>query len=654
MLLSNAAGQLSSQRTRPFGPMDTLERSLPWKEHLEESRPRKPLTQTTEGVSVDKRAKEWDKGLAPRNVSMAPTSTYLTDRRYATRKPLSSVQQPSVFKTDRRHVTRKPLSSVQQPSVLKSTRPDKHPREAKHGSDRRTEEDEQSIVDFPTRLREDPAILSFRPGDASPHAAPKAGCLSPMLISDLHGCMEGPHQHPSAGPRRSIECSHSSSILEFRAVRPQPTSAVVDPSYAPRCTSPSKSGQSEFSRRSVSRQSMSSHEANYWDCAIPESPHPTSNRQTADWDPDKEYQALLDYTYPLRPGHVDTLDNFDLQGDSLQHQDPALQDSGVELDLLCRSTSLSGLSLSQNSPRRTNVWEGGHQKITSSGLCSKTLRNSAESLDRFGAGKDGVQDGHQLQRSRPPSAIAFIRTTDVLPQSGCVHDDLDQEFLSLPDRFEELQFLPRQVREVTAILNTTRTPEKNPAPEVEESSQDDEKEKMSADATQSVTRSSRSWMESVGGGLTCDNNQEMETLVEQLCGLDLRDTERTALADQDQDSSLIQHIHMFSSLLQQHIRWLYMLSDQTGMSAAPTDGVPKWLAEYQEFHEEMGSHQPLMSRVLHSGEQLLSYMDATSPVLANALMLIERQSAALKNHTRSFLSSVQSTVDNLTQRTHPV
>ncbi|XP_054652171.1 centrosomal protein of 68 kDa isoform X2 [Dunckerocampus dactyliophorus] len=595
-------------RTLLFSLMDTSEGGLPWKADVPQMRPRKPLRQTTEDIAGGKGAKEW--ATLNRNVTMAPTSRCLTDRRY---------------------VIRKPLFSVQQPSILKKTHQIKHPEKEKYISDNMTDE----------------------------------GCCSPLLISDLSGCVE--HEDPSAGPafpRRPIECRLSSSILEIqkieRPVRLQLTSTVLNPPHTPRSTSYSKRRQTESNRRSLSRQAMSSYEANYWDCAIPKSLHPTPNRQTAAWDPNREYQALLDYTYPLRPGPVDNeLDSFDLQGDSFQQQDPTLQDSGVELDSLCRSTSLSGLDLSQSSNRWTKVWEmqSGDQTISSSGQHSRTYSGEV-SYDTFGTGKDGVschQNGGQLQCSQPSSSIAFIRTTSVLPQSRCVDEDLDKEFLSLPDHLEELQFLSRKVKEVTAVLDTTRTPETKQAKEVEESNQDDGKENMNVDVTESVRGSSRSWMETVGG-VTHGNIQEVEALVEQLCGFSLRDTERTMPVDQDQDqdSSLVQHIHVFSSLLQRHIRWLHVLSDKTDVSAAPADGVSRSLAEYQKFQREVSGHQPLISRVLHTGEQLLSYMDATSPVLANTLMLIERRSGALKNHTRRFLSSVQSAVDNLTQPTQPV
>ncbi|CAF91193.1 unnamed protein product, partial [Tetraodon nigroviridis] len=40
---------------------------------------------------------------------------------------------------------------------------------------------------------------------------------------------------------------------------------------------------------------------NYRACAVPKSSPPSTDRCSEDWDPNQEYQVLLDYTYPLRP-----------------------------------------------------------------------------------------------------------------------------------------------------------------------------------------------------------------------------------------------------------------------------------------------------------------------------------------------------------------
>ncbi|XP_051471728.1 centrosomal protein of 68 kDa isoform X3 [Apus apus] len=46
---------------------------------------------------------------------------------------------------------------------------------------------------------------------------------------------------------------------------------------------------------------MSSYQADYWACAIPDSLPPSPDRQSPHWNPHKEYEDLLDYAYPLKP-----------------------------------------------------------------------------------------------------------------------------------------------------------------------------------------------------------------------------------------------------------------------------------------------------------------------------------------------------------------
>ncbi|XP_061914950.1 centrosomal protein of 68 kDa-like isoform X3 [Entelurus aequoreus] len=680
----------------PFCPINP-DGCSPWKMHAAENKPGKTLNRTTEANTRDEKAKQWEKVLTRRNVTKAPTSRCLNDRCY---------------------VIRKPLFSIEQPSILKKTLQNKHTQKEKYaclGYKKMDEDQHSTNTNYQTMSGEDPVNYSFCPSNTSVYSTLKATHGSPLAISELRGCTE--HEEPSSSPpifprRRPTKCSFSSSFLEFqkmqRPLMPQMASTGHNPTYTPRSMSYSNRGQTELKRPSSevwsSRQDMSLYEANYWDCAIPKSVHPISNRQTADWDPNREYQALLDYTYPLRPGQVDSeWDNFDRHRGSLQQTDLNLQDSGIELDNCCSFTSLSGLNLSPSSNIQTKMWKtlSGDQKIGSSDLHSYTQSAgvSLDSLD-FGASKDLVnyhqdggqlqysqpsytsalirttrvlpqskcvggdcldfgtskdlvnchQDGGQLQYSQPSSTNALMRTTSVLPQSKCVSGDLDNEFWCLPDQLQEPQFLSRQVKDLTArlglpvtaswgslqsdtasIFNTLTLPVKNSVKEVEESNKNVNVDERSV--AESV-RSSRPWIESDGGGLTHGSIQDVENLVEQLCGLTLSDTQRTMLVEQDHNPSLIQQIYIFSSLLEQHICWLYMLSDKMDVLAAPTDDVKRLLSEYQQ---EVSVHQPLISRVLHT-------------VLGNTLMLIQKHFGALKDQIELFLPSKRSNKDDLTQR----
>lgn len=89
-----------------------------------------------------------------------------------------------------------------------------------------------------------------------------------------------------------------------------------------------------------------SFQAEYWACALPNSLPPSPNRHSALWDPNKEYEDLLDYTYPLRPGP-----QLPKQPESHVLTEPVLQDSGVDLDSLSvspASTLKSPTNVSHN------------------------------------------------------------------------------------------------------------------------------------------------------------------------------------------------------------------------------------------------------------------------------------------------------------------
>ncbi|KAG8523301.1 Centrosomal protein of 68 kDa [Galemys pyrenaicus] len=115
-------------------------------------------------------------------------------------------------------------------------------------------------------------------------------------------------------------CSKVSSLLFV----PQSAPSVLGPGpplqWSPQPVS-SKGGDPGRGRRHLSFQ------AEYWACVLPDSLPPSPDRQSPLWNPNKEYEDLLDYTYPLRPRpqlpkHLD------------RHvlTDPILQDSGVDLD----------------------------------------------------------------------------------------------------------------------------------------------------------------------------------------------------------------------------------------------------------------------------------------------------------------------------------
>ncbi|ELV10934.1 centrosomal protein of 68 kDa isoform X1 [Tupaia chinensis] len=208
-------------------------------------------------------------------------------------------------------------------------------------------EDDPSPVDSPRALdlSQPPRISGFpfppqwksvgSPGTAAPQ-------LSSCSFSASSTGSSLQSQQEKAEPQgRSL--AKVSSSLEL--VVPQAPTSVVGPGPRPQWSPqpmPSGVDAAGLGRRRLSFQ------AEYWACVLPDSLPPSPDRHSPHWNPNKEYEDLLDYTYPLRPGpqlskHLD--------GHVLA--DPILQDSGIDLDSFSvspASTLKSPTNISPNHP----------------------------------------------------------------------------------------------------------------------------------------------------------------------------------------------------------------------------------------------------------------------------------------------------------------
>lgn len=306
-------------------------------------------------------------------------------------------------------------------------------------------------------------IKSFSPSysDVSASSASREDDRSRLAVSELSP-REALSSESPLHVNTSARWSMSSSILEVQRLNPplrsSLTSPVLCPSYTP-CSgyrTAQTGGRGENIRVSSGQPSKGSpvsvHQANYWACAIPKSSPPSADRQSSDWDPNKEYQALLDYTYPLRPGQLVTEWDSSNLGRDLN-----LQDSGIELDNLCSSTSLSGLSYSvtetgQTKDRSTlsRVYKSPvPQTFTeTSGLRTRTRISQTDSV---GLSLDSLhsrvnrEDSHCHQHNSLSSCPALVHSNSVHSQWRCVCAEVDEEFWPLPVQLEQLQLLSRQV-----------------------------------------------------------------------------------------------------------------------------------------------------------------------------------------------------------------
>ncbi|KAL0964370.1 hypothetical protein UPYG_G00322920 [Umbra pygmaea] len=660
-------------------------------------------------------------------VTMAPTSRYMSDRRqYSVRKPL--------------------FTTTDQPSILKkSYLPDNPKKERQWDSSYNEDFD---FLDKPTE-RESPGNFNPSRADISPRSGSREELSISMELSDLRTWQS--HEDPTLRSpyldSRSSRRSLSSPPLDVQTFYTPPipvwTSTLLSPLSPPSIppSLPSRKTQTELrevagegnrshagggveaylnvghstgfsrGRSNPALHTMSSHQANYWACAIPRSLPPSPDRGSSNWDPDREYQALLDYTYPLRPGRV--VGGWDTSGVVSHIQtDPGLQDSGIELDRDCSSNSISGLDISLSGMARTgrakdrgtlgvgqrsSELRGLSHSKSSDGHLSGRAFSSVDSISPFveslgsSGGGDGLNHSHQSgtghyrQRSiSSSSSNTFIRTTSILPRPGRIRGgDWDQEFWPLPERLEELHGLSRQVREVTAQLSqpvtvSWDTERGTTSVETQESEEERREQEQNEEEKEEVPRwdtfalqyfdkesvhSVGSFQEGRSSGFRTDpgvpgrgvsraNLREVEAMVDKLSSLTLPEVQTGVQGDLENRQSLLQHIQTFCGNLGELIQWLYTVVDRMEGLAPPTvdiESVKSSLADYKRFQREVNAHQPLTTSVLQTGELLLGCMTSTSPVLKETLSLIERQSRALETHSEHLFSSILSAMDSLTQ-----
>ncbi len=437
-----------------------------------------------------------------------------------------------------------------------------------------------------------------------------------MSVSDLrlYSCDKDPIFHSSAA-KRSLSSPPSASLSLTVPPVPKWTST-------PRSTSYSSNHTSHFTRKVKTRpgemmdrgresilntgsysknlqhgfKHMSPYQANYWAAAIPNSMPPSPNRKSPSWDPEKEYQELLDYTYPLRPNMAGTWGSSEV--DLLLRTDPLLQDSGIELD---RSSTLSCLDLSYTGTRQERCSPGTVQMSTEFCALNKSHSKSLDgvmssslysSLDQAGLSVesldcDGKPQGHYrkcgiFSTFRP--VPTFISSTHILSCPDSL-DELDEEFLRLPERLQELQGLSQQLRdisdqmsqpvitsweslesEITSVRSPTAQVGKQ-KPLVEERGDEDvEAEGGSIPLTHEDhlerAKEPGSTIQMTSQDMNRRKLREVEAVMDQLSRLSMSEFQRTTQTDQNENEtkeSLMQHIlvsRCFYCCYCEVLRWL--------------------------------------------------------------------------------------------------
>lgn len=138
-------------------------------------------------------------------------------------------------------------------------------------------------------------------------AVGRPGATSPLCAgSNARG-------HPAQAEPRNSALTQMASSWELTVPGPQLR-------WSPQPL-PSSAEESALGRGRLSFQ------AEYWACVLPDSLPPSPDRSSPLWNPNREYEELLDYTYPLRPGP-----QLSKHRSCRVSTDVALQDSGVDLD----------------------------------------------------------------------------------------------------------------------------------------------------------------------------------------------------------------------------------------------------------------------------------------------------------------------------------
>ncbi|NWW49375.1 CEP68 protein, partial [Pedionomus torquatus] len=439
---------------------------------------------------------------------------------------------------------------------------------------------------------------------------------------------------------------------------------------------------------------MSSYQADYWACAIPDSLPPSPDRRSPHWDPNKEYEDLLDYVYPLKPryklGKV---------------PEPFLHDSGIGLDSF--SVSPEGTSRSTSIYSRGGQAQGsgenGHRKFMASAARSSTpgpgkrgcsgagssyeplhIARSTSSHPSRGFAKDVMTESAGLgspdrpaggerswctqgipfpnYKGQAKSISRFLPTTRVLPLRKEWEDD--EEFLPLPPRLQELERLAHFLSNLSLTIRTPGCDHYNLpchsegrqslssalAPLGEEGGRDKRGNIEDYTGLWHPSSSRKPSWENTGwcSQIHRDPLQGLHlptSLEDTLDGSYLNELRVKGHSKKSQQSeSLVQCIKMFCCQLEELIRWLYTVADTTNGWIPPSPDAKSLKASLHrclEFRKDVANHRSLTESVLERGEALLDCMASNSPALKDTLGLIAKQSAELESHAERLYESVR-------------
>ncbi|CAI9556091.1 unnamed protein product [Staurois parvus] len=431
----------------------------------------------------------------------------------------------------------------------------------------------------------------------------------------------------------------------------------------------------------------------YWACAIPNTPPPRPDRDSPNWDPNKEYQDLLDYTYPLNPKY------FLNKGNEEAVADGFLQDSGIDIgsyNLSCESKFDSfgssyreDYKLKTGSSSHTNGLKSPHAFSTP--LCRRTAHRSLwnpsesshltsygdlspytskvdlakESTDSFCLPKYNVFDKllttdrsarESLQKPAP-----FLASTSVLPKQKDL--DSDEEYLSLPPSLKELDTLAAHLKDLSLEVGqagSTNCDQANSSKRTLDLSGIDVDQGLLDSLKSRTTSDDFKDLSFVCQLSTC---QKHNSEIKRFSSLrDMLDGGNSSLVElirwpsmpniQD-NKSLVQRIQKFCLQLDKLIQWLYSVAEVTDNWTAPKpsmESIQLSLNLYLKLKKDVVEQRTLANAIQKEGESLVKCLAVNSSVLKDTLALISKQSGELEKHTERLYASVLEAMDTVTDK----
>ncbi|XP_054976060.1 centrosomal protein of 68 kDa isoform X2 [Sorex araneus] len=426
-----------------------------------------------------------------------------------------------------------------------------------------------------------------------------------------------------------------------------------------------------------------SFQAEYWACVLPDSLPPSPDRRSPLWNPNREYEELLDYTYPLRPS-----------SQLRKHRacrvpaDPALQDSGVDLDSFsvspastlkspanishgCPLAEATALSFSgpaephlKRRPSRAPPKQGGPGLTSGAQFASTPIATSS---------RDGPQESREPVPRRPAACLPRDRRLELgaqlktwnrpAPRPGSekggqqsegrsgwraeVEVESDDEYLALPTRLT-------QVSGLVAYLGSSPTLGSPPpgAANAQSSfgaSDSEGPTSLPSDSSQSQlpSRAALRGARAPAGQSPCFLRPSVQA----------RDSAGAPGVVSSQARGVSAGLLRAAACLE--------VASSPEVGGPPREGEQgreSLLQCVKQFKKDIDEHQPLTESILQKGEILLQCLLDNTPVLKDALERISQQPSMLESHADHLYDSLLASLDVLagctlipdsTLRTHP-